>query len=260
VRVRLAHVLVFPNVSGRGRAIKEHAGNVRFHALVASYLHAYASAPTKSKKSLIILKILNEIRCHHDANFVKFDATIGQYLPVEESAARVTIAQALRDELSQGYKSSKEHKQRRRLFQKRTTAFTACTQAQACRLMTNTAVNADRNMSLVSTFREFQLLSRSMATMEVNNPFPLASIINNVIHIADETQSAFHANEGTEANDVFSSLFKAFGNHVTPQCLEFVNPFEPTPIAEGRPLEVESDVDVFCSLLFDDLEPLPLAI
>jgi hypothetical protein len=227
---------------------------------VASHLHAYANAPTKTKKSLIILKILNEIRCNHDANFVKLDPSTGQYLPIEESAARITIAQALRDELNQGYKSSKQHKQRRRLFQKRSTAFNAFAETQAGLVMPNTTIINSLEMSTNLVLQHCQLLSGPSVITEDSSPFRLSFFLKDAMQIADETHCAFQEEEDLVMKDVFSSLFKAFGNPGAPQCSGTANPFEPTPIAEGRLPVADNDDDCFGSLLLDDFEPFPLVI
>ena len=78
-----------------------------------SHLEDYTKALTKANKSVIILNILNEVRSASGAEFVKLDAS-GNTIAVDESKARINISQALRDELNESYKSSRQQKQRKR--------------------------------------------------------------------------------------------------------------------------------------------------
>ena len=100
---------------GRGRKCVTNPGNKSFRAMVKAHLEAY-QAGRKAKKSSIIKKILREIRegCMDGVGFVKQDAMTGRFYTATTTAAKVTIAQAFRDALNDGYKSSKQHKQFKR--------------------------------------------------------------------------------------------------------------------------------------------------
>lgn len=103
---------------GRGRAIRENPGNVRFMSIVQSFLGRYQDAPTKAKKSVIIQEIFDAVKSEHDAHFVRYENATGACTEVNDTIARFTIAQTLRDALSDSYKSSKQNKQRLRWARK----------------------------------------------------------------------------------------------------------------------------------------------
>lgn len=262
---------VQPNdvVIGRGRRIKEHPGNLRFQNIIKENLNGYANALTKTKKSLIILKILNIIKEDESANFVKLDNN-GTPFVVEESQARITIAQALRDSLNQHYKSSRQHKQRKRLQNKRATA-TAYMQMNAM-----TQAKQNLNTSLTLLHRELNCESPTPAPLAFpalsmydsdcsssisssHSPSPtscmaLKDILEEAVGLATQKEEE----ETTQMDDVFTSLFKAFA----PQSIE-CNPFEPTPLmplVEPTPLPepFNSNDEASYGSLEQDWEPFPL--
>ena len=104
------HVII-----GRGRAVKNHSGNKRFDALIADSAKAYSAAPCKAEKGIILTRIINQV---HDidtgAGFVRKDPATGHWSLVEESLARQTAAQAMRNFLHNDYRSSKQFKSKRR--------------------------------------------------------------------------------------------------------------------------------------------------
>ena len=104
------HVII-----GRGRAVKNHSGNKRFDALIADSAKAYSAAPCKAEKGIILTRIINQV---HDINagagFVRKDPASGNWSLVEESLARQTAAQAMRNFLHNDYRSSKQFKSKRR--------------------------------------------------------------------------------------------------------------------------------------------------
>lgn len=251
---------VSPNsvVIGRGRRIKEHQGNLRFKAIVNSHLEGYANALTKTKKSLIILKILNEVRAESDANFVKMDSN-GNAFEVEEAQARITIAQALRDNLNQYYRSSRQHKQRKRLQIKRASAtahqyFQSQSQQQNG---TSSSLSLMRTMNMkpLELMREVSVTSTASSTSHADthtsNCASIQDILDEAVGIATASTMPQHAvlveEETVVMDDVFTSLFKAFA----PSCAAS-NPFEPTPLAE------HSEEGSYGSLEAD-WEPFPLA-
>ena len=111
---------VGPNdvIIGRGKKCTQNPGNKRFRSIIQATLDAYSNALTKVQKSEIIMHILSLVRADNGVGFVKQDAATGRFTQVEEAASRIAIAQAFRDALSGLYKSSKKHKQTRRLQRK----------------------------------------------------------------------------------------------------------------------------------------------
>lgn len=107
-------------IIGRGKRIRNHSGNKRFYALIAAELRTYASAPSKTEKSYILAKVLEDIRAWNPQRlgFVKLNPATGRWHSPKDSVARVTVAQAFRDALAGQYSSSKHNKQRRRQIAK----------------------------------------------------------------------------------------------------------------------------------------------
>ncbi|CAB9511237.1 Nitrilase family, member 2 [Seminavis robusta] len=99
-------------IIGRGKKVFQHPGNIRFREIVDSYLEAYKGAATKGLKSSILWNILTTMRNTSKDNlgFVKKDAETGLWCAVDDANARINIAQAFRDRLSNSYRSSKQHK------------------------------------------------------------------------------------------------------------------------------------------------------
>lgn len=102
-------------IIGRGRVVKQHSGNKKFNALIARMAPEYSSAPCKAEKGIILTRLINEIHDQAaDAGFVRKDPVTGQWTLVEESLARQTAAQAMRNFLHSDYRSSKQFKSKRR--------------------------------------------------------------------------------------------------------------------------------------------------
>lgn len=156
-------------IIGRGRKINEHPGNVRFHSIVQSHLDIYSQASNKSKKTAIILAILAEVHSQAGADFCKLDSATNTYVMVEETAARICIAQKLRDHLNATYKSSKQHKQRRRAAIKKECVrqakilYPASYQTSSSNSMNNfVKVNSSNDLVTANTMATF--MPSSMAT------------------------------------------------------------------------------------------------
>lgn len=108
-----AHIII-----GRGRVVKLHAGNRKLDKMVAAIANEYSAATGKAEKGMILSRLIDEIDdAAPDAGFVKRDPVTGRWYTVEESLARTTCAQALRNYLNGEYRSSKQYKQKRRLEQ-----------------------------------------------------------------------------------------------------------------------------------------------
>ena len=104
------HVII-----GRGKRCLDNPGNIRFKAIIQGAASVYSGALTKLQKSAIITEVLGQVRGADGIGFVKRDSATGLYTKVDESASRIAIAQSFRDALSGTYKSSKKHKQVRRI-------------------------------------------------------------------------------------------------------------------------------------------------
>jgi len=107
-------------IIGRGRAVKQSAGHRRFNTMVQQIAAEYSAASCKADKGLI----LSQLDMVHDdldttSGFVKKDPVSGLWFTVEESLARTTAAQALRNYLNGEYRSSKQFKSKRRMAQLR---------------------------------------------------------------------------------------------------------------------------------------------
>lgn len=245
-------------VIGRGRAIKQHPGNLRFMDIVRSYLPSYSSAPTKTQKSHIIMKILKEVRSGDDADFIKL--VDGVYHPIEEAAARITIAQTIRDELNENYKSSKQHKQRRRFQQKQASVFQS---RQAYPLASVPRTNMDqgylgvqplslshapvlRAVSVGSSSTSCSVNSILQEALEQAQIFAI-SPLEQLTNSGSMPSKPAIVEEETEMDDVFSSLFKAFAPPSPAGQQE--SPFEPTPLPENTKSSGSLEAD---------WEPLPL--
>jgi hypothetical protein len=127
-------VLFSPNehhiIIGRGRDVKMHSGNRKFDRMIQDIAFEYAAASCKVHKGVILSRLIEEIHdASSDAGFVKRDPISGRWLSVEESLARTAAAQALRNYLSNSYRSSGQYKQKRRLEQiprTQATGWTCC--------------------------------------------------------------------------------------------------------------------------------------
>jgi hypothetical protein len=105
-------------IIGRGRLVKNHTANKKFEKMIARIAPKYQGANCKSEKGNILSQLIDEIHAAGpDAGFVKKDPVTGRWTLVEESLARTTAAQAIRNYLHGDYRSSKQFKQKRRIQQ-----------------------------------------------------------------------------------------------------------------------------------------------
>ena len=283
----LAQVSPASVLIGRGRKIKEYPGNQRFLAIVQSYLDAYSNAPTKTKKSLIILKIVNDVRAADNgtADFVKYSDATKQYIAVDEAAARITVAQTLRDELNESYKSSKQQKQRKRLEIKRECIRQARRlyplQMQGMALDTTTTACMTKSAPLSNVFQQ-EPLNRIVSPTSTcdfvasfttshyyrgNQQYPpvsamlsLDGILQEAVGMAqgmDVMVSKKNIEQKQKQQDIFTSLFQAFAP--SPATVVQEDPFEPKPIQDLVRNSNNNDVASFGSLE-EDWEPFPVVI
>jgi len=102
------HVII-----GRGKKSYNHCGNEKFGEKVRSRLGEYSLAKTKAEKSLILKNTIRSV--HATGGFIKEDPSRpGRWMTAGAFLAREKTSQAFRDSVSDGYKSSKASKKKRR--------------------------------------------------------------------------------------------------------------------------------------------------
>lgn len=234
---------VGPNdvIIGRGKKCTNNPGNLRFRGIVQTTLESYQTAETKVKKSEIIMDVLSQVREGDGAGFVKTDSATGRYIQVEEASCRIAIAQAFRDALSGAYKSSKKHKQMRRLERKRNSANSILLSSQQQAELELAALEAEQ----APRRRSMPDLSHGIAMFQLRGLLQEASNVQHVIDHNDASLAvaAFHNSQA--AMPTLSSLYSSFNGNANgfhqaaaqaqmqqrmmnqAQCHD---PFEPTPL------------------------------
>jgi len=105
-------------ISGRGNALKRHPGNLRFLQLIEENLQEYAQMKSKNDKSLIVSRIVNQVRksCPNGGGFVQQEgpAKAKRWVEIGNHLAREKVGARLRDALHSKYSSSSVAKKRRR--------------------------------------------------------------------------------------------------------------------------------------------------
>lgn len=100
---------------GRGRKCFNHMGNVKFRAIVQSFLPQYSKAVAKLEKSYILSDVVEQVRKNSGiGGFIKKDPDSGRWYEVGDFLAREKTSQAFRDVLHDKYKSSNTAKKKRR--------------------------------------------------------------------------------------------------------------------------------------------------
>jgi hypothetical protein len=100
-------------IIGRGKKIQESVGNLRLKVLASTFLARYSGAHTKIEKTQVVSDIVRTIRSACPiGSFIKF--TNGQWWEVDDPTAREKVGYALRDLLSDKYRSSSKSKVARR--------------------------------------------------------------------------------------------------------------------------------------------------
>lgn len=82
-------------ICARGKDVYESAGNKNFRELVKEQVHTFAAATTKVDKGKVVSFILNTIRSHGNAGFVK--QVDGVWYEVGDRNSREKIGQQFRD-------------------------------------------------------------------------------------------------------------------------------------------------------------------
>eukprot|EP00934_Nitzschia_sp_Nitz4_P009236 Nitzschia sp. Nitz4//scaffold194_size40385//33853//34533//NITZ4_007533-RA/size40385-processed-gene-0.4-mRNA-1//1//CDS//3329540343//9226//frame0 len=99
-------------ICARGREAKNHAGNIRYTAMINASLDQYSKAKAKHEKSQMVSTLVETIqRGSPNGGFVKFEN--GSWYMIGEAMAREKVGQNLRDRLSDIYKSSTKAKRKR---------------------------------------------------------------------------------------------------------------------------------------------------
>lgn len=254
-------------IIGRGKKIREHIGNQQFYEIVDANLIAYQNAATKGLKSSILWNILTQVRTNsqHGYGFVKKEG--GFWCAVDDSCARINIAQAFRDRLSYTYKSSKQHKSVKRKYD-----LGLLPAPQDQQILEHDSL---LNEGILANMVKFDL-QQERPSKRVCLPTPATSSttttttgsldqIRSILQCA--TQITFDDEEPVKPQvqeDVFSSLFQKFGSVDTSE-----NPFEPKPIEQTQPVKDTSSSSLFpmtaSSCIMDTttkkqvFEPLPFA-
>jgi hypothetical protein len=100
---------------GRGKTCFNHVGNQRFRVKVTDYLEEYSRAKTKADKSVILTKVVSEVRKKSPlGGFVKKDNKTSRWFEVGDFLAREKTSQCFRDALHDQYRSSTKSKKKRR--------------------------------------------------------------------------------------------------------------------------------------------------
>ena len=95
---------------GRAKDCKEAIGNRRLKVLVDLALPKYKDAKYKMQKTIVVSSLVETIQgaCGHHGAFIKFSD--GQWWEVDDATAREKVGYALRDLLSDKYKSASKAK------------------------------------------------------------------------------------------------------------------------------------------------------
>jgi hypothetical protein len=90
----------------RGKHAYTHIGNRRFRIMIENQVAAYANAPTKVDKSLLVISIVDTVRqLSPNGGFVRFCKKQGCYVEIGDNLAREKVGHALR-EIMNGKKKS----------------------------------------------------------------------------------------------------------------------------------------------------------
>jgi hypothetical protein len=227
-------------IIGRGRTVKQHIANVRFDRMVAEIAHDYSAAMCKSEKGMILTRLINRI---HDqgpnAGFVKKDPVTGRWCAVDESLARTTAAQAIRNFLHGQYRSSKQFKSKRRMEQIKAASGSG----------SGSEDNRDASASNSTHHRQFHFqhqqqnnsgnnshantddassCTRCVSPSESDCDYhPSINAVPQYTTTGNVSRCNSRNTQNNKKEDTFTILLEAFGNKVTE------DPFSPTPLAEA---------------------------
>ena len=86
-------------VCGRGRGFYNRPGNKRFREIVCQHIPEYLTLKTKLDKSMLLNRIIDLVRRHHNARFIKKNAN-GAWHEIEENATREKVGHAMREAIA----------------------------------------------------------------------------------------------------------------------------------------------------------------
>eukprot|EP00543_Licmophora_paradoxa_P002668 CAMPEP_0202442830 /NCGR_PEP_ID=MMETSP1360-20130828/2192_1 /ASSEMBLY_ACC=CAM_ASM_000848 /TAXON_ID=515479 /ORGANISM="Licmophora paradoxa, Strain CCMP2313" /LENGTH=162 /DNA_ID=CAMNT_0049058307 /DNA_START=195 /DNA_END=683 /DNA_ORIENTATION=- len=98
-------------ISGRGKICNKRPGNKWFKELIANHLEQYSNTKTKMDKSLIVNKIVDEVRENTPSGgFVRKITKTGQWQVLDDTTAREKVGHAIRDALSATHSATSDNK------------------------------------------------------------------------------------------------------------------------------------------------------
>jgi len=221
----------FDFIIGRGKQVKQSAGNVYMCDCIHSIADEYTSGD-KATKSNLLSRLVTHI--FDKGNFVKKDVTTGRWFAVEDALARTSAAQAVRDCLHSNYKSSRQFKQQRRRKNAKSTSAqkinkNEVTLGEEMPPMMSVSVPASLSIPSMPKPRSVSMTGE----MPTQQPCQWQQPGMNMNWQAQSTKTVEATPQG---EDVFSILASAF----LPGAAQEVNPFEPVPIGSQS---VVSDLD-----------------
>lgn len=91
---------------GRDKVSFNHAGNRRFRQLISSHLHLYNAAPTRKKKTKVVISVVEKIRAS-GGRFLKYNKSTSEWYEASEKTCREKVGHALRDKTPNAPPSTK---------------------------------------------------------------------------------------------------------------------------------------------------------
>lgn len=222
---------------GRGRRVVNHPGNRNFRSVIAANLADYSMASSKQKKSAVILRVFSTLMNSANTGFIKRNSRTKRWMVIEDSSARVTIAQAFRDALTIGYRSSKQFKQVLRTQKKKNMMAAAdVSHPIASEMFWEDSVTsyqgydaaASCGPSLARTVTDDTIL-RENGHWGKKCLHRILDATFNVIE-QDTRKNVSTRKPESFKGDTFLTLYNAFGIIVDPT----KDPFEPTPLPDTK--------------------------
>lgn len=232
-------------IIGRGKRCLNNPGNIRFKAIIQATLTSYSNTQTKLQKSAIIMNVLSQIRGTEGVGFVKRDSATGRYTKVEEAASRIAIAQSFRDALSGTYKSSKKHKQVRRIERLNSKNDSETTETVDCSIFEDTLdpIPLQKLIDEPDSCRGFSKSSSGLSMMHLRGLLHEATTAT--APSSEHELGASFASLSTDTlfppvpaheqgKDLFSNFYSIFGSELGG--INSEDPFEPRPLADDGPI------------------------
>mmetsp|Transcript_29583 Transcript_29583/g.71497 ORF Transcript_29583/g.71497 Transcript_29583/m.71497 type:complete len:712 (-) Transcript_29583:1193-3328(-) len=89
----------------RGKNVLNNPGNLRYHEVIHRYKQEYQSKTTKQGKSVLLQKIVDELRSKDGANLIKQNKDTGLWYDIGDSSGRYKVGHCIRDFLKAGRES-----------------------------------------------------------------------------------------------------------------------------------------------------------